>query len=122
MNQHAKKQIALWVAVGGIMTLVVALWALLLPMQISEFSLIGARELSRWQVHEPQLESVSKSWDETMAKWRALLDEAAAKTQAELDAKARLERAEAEEPKVSRSDIEKLRAKIEAANSRNETE
>ena len=111
LHPHHKKKIALWVAVGGIMTLVVAMWAVLLPTQLRDANLFGS--LDRWQVYRPSTKELSEGWSETMDKWKVLMNDA----QAQSDLQTANER-----PRVTESDVDKLKGRIEAAGSRNEAE
>src|SRR5512142_2167974 len=46
-DEH-KRHIALWVAVGGTMAVIVALWVLILPMQLQDMRFAGVRDAARW--------------------------------------------------------------------------
>lgn len=111
LHPHAKKKVAIWVAVGGIMALVVAMWVILLPTQLKDANLFGNAD--RWQVYRPATEELSEGWSDTMDKWKVLLNEAA--VQSDLDA--------SNEPsRVSATEIDKLKGRIEEAGSRNEVQ
>jgi len=45
-----RKHLALWLAVGGTMALIIVMWLFLLPMQLGEVRLPNAKDLSRWNV------------------------------------------------------------------------
>lgn len=44
------RHIALWIAVGGTVAAVVALWALILPTQMRQIRLVSDKDRSRWSV------------------------------------------------------------------------
>ncbi|MDD5251442.1 MAG: hypothetical protein PHT12_02295 [Patescibacteria group bacterium] len=48
-NQVAHRHFSLWLVVGGIMALVVAVWALFLPYQMKRERLRSAMGVDRWQ-------------------------------------------------------------------------
>lgn len=106
----------MWVAIGGLMSLIVVVWAFLLPMQFGNGTLLGAREIAEWQVYRPKAQEVSKNFSETMDKWKALLNDAARVSEAQYQA----ENLANINQQVSQEDVDKLRAKIEKANATNQ--
>ncbi len=104
---HAKKQLALWLAVGGTMAVIVTMWVLLLPMQLSDIRLPSARDLSRWSVVKSAKEQ-SRTFDENLRAIRQKLNELTQTSQQQA------------QPAPVNIDIQQLREKLEAASLRNE--
>jgi len=106
-----RKLTALWLAVGGSVAVIVALWFMLLPMQIGELRLPSAKDLDRWHTLKPAADTV-KSFDENLRLIRERLGQLTNSTQAP---------APANKP-ATVVDIEQLRQKLEAASQRIESQ
>jgi len=107
MHQEHRKHIALWVAVGGTMAVIVALWVLILPMQLQDSRFLGMRGAARWNgVHVEEGGNNGPSFGDVLAKQRRRL----------LD----IEKKTGTSTQDATVKIQELRAKIEAANQKNE--
>lgn len=107
LDEHSRKHIALWVAVGGTMAVIVALWVLILPMQLRDLSFTGVRDAARWYTTEVEATGGPQpTFSEVLRQQRLDLEE--------------IERQATTETSVdSSAKIDELRAKIEASNNAN---
>jgi type VI protein secretion system component VasF len=117
-RKHRSKHVALWVAVGGTMTLIAVLWFMLLPFQLSNGGKVsGFGEMRRWY-------SVRQDDGRGEASFQEALDGLGAQLeQLEDDQRKRLR---AEQPPTGsspavRGEIDDLRAKIEATSKKNDS-
>ena len=53
-QDDGKRRLTLWLVVGGIMALVLAVWIIFLPYQIGREQLRGALSSDRWQAGAPE--------------------------------------------------------------------
>ena len=106
LHEHHKKHIALWVAVGGTMAVIVALWVLILPMQLQGSRFIGMRGAARWNAAGADDGQAESSFVDVLARQRQRL----------LD----IEKTTGTTRQDASLKIQELRAKIEAASQRNE--
>lgn len=104
-DEH-RRHIALWVAVGGTMAVIVALWVLILPMQLSDTRFLGLRDAARWNAANGDDGSTEPTFQEVLLQQRRQLES--------------YERSAGISAETSVDKIEELRAKIEAASKRNE--
>ena len=106
LHEHHRKHIALWVAVGGTMAVIVALWVLILPMQLQDSRFAGFRGASRWSAVAPDESDTQPTFTEVLSRQREVL----------LD----LEKRAGTSQDDTSLKIQELRAKIEAASKKNE--
>lgn len=102
-----RKHLAMWVAVGGTMAVIVVLWLLILPMQLSQQRFTGLRDATRWYTAEDGWTATDEqpSFAEVLEEQRRKLDAIELNTGAAVGGNAKR--------------IEDLRAKIEASGSTN---
>jgi hypothetical protein len=103
-----RKLIALWLAVGGSMAVIVVLWFVLLPVQIGDLRLPNAADLARWRTLAPA-SNTNMSLDETLTQIRSRLEKLTNSSQP----------GPTQQPNTV-VNIEALRQKLEAAALRNE--
>ncbi len=108
-DEH-KRHIALWVAVGGTMAVIVALWVLILPMQLQDMRFAGVRDAARW--------NAARSADAPES--GTTLDDVLAAQRRKLQAIERNVNANGQANTSAALKIDELRAKIEAASQKNE--
>lgn len=98
-----RKHLAMWIAVGGTMAVIVVLWLLILPMQLREQRFTGLRGATRWYTAEDGWTETApqQSLTEVLAEQRRRLDAIELNTGAAVGGNAKK--------------IEDLRAKIEAS-------
>lgn len=112
MQQHRrdehKRHIALWVAVGGTMAVIVALWVLILPMQLSDMRFAGVRDAARWNAARGADADSGTSLSDVLATQRRRLEAIEKNTAA------------TGQQGSATLKIDELRAKIEAAAKKNE--
>lgn len=114
LRHHRRKHLALWIAVGGIMALVVTLWALLLPTQFELGRSSVAKDSDRWYALQKE-DQKRKSFHEALDDIGERLGEI------ESEQRMRLRAEQATEPSPAiRGEIDALRTKIEAASKKNE--
>ena len=106
LHEHHRKHIALWVAVGGTMAVIVALWVLILPMQLQDMRVAGFRGAARWSAQAPEERASAASFTDVLAQQRRTLLEIEKKAGTSAD--------------DTSLKIQELRAKIEAASKKNE--
>ena len=105
-DEH-KRHVALWVAVGGTMAVIVALWVLILPMQLSDSRFLGLRDAARWNAAGSDAgDDPSPTFEEALAQQRRQLRA--------------FEESISETKNDSVTKIQELRAKIEAASQKKE--
>lgn len=99
-----RKHFAMWIAVGGTMAVIVVLWLLILPMQLSTQRFTGLRDATRWYTAEEgwAATEAQPSLAEVLEEQRRRLDAIELNTGAAVGGNAKK--------------VEDLRAKIEAAN------
>lgn len=106
LHEHHRKHIALWVAVGGTMAVIVALWVLILPMQLQDARFAGLRGAARWSARPAEESDAKATFSDVLAQQRKTL----------LD----LEKRTGTSPGDTSLKIDELRAKIEAASQKNQ--
>ena len=77
LDDHQKKHLVLWTAVGGTTAVIVALWAFVLPQQLARFSSAsGDGSLTRWMSAQQPADSGEKqqTFMEVLQAQRARLD------------------------------------------------
>jgi len=102
-----RRSLALWLSVGGIMAVIVAMWALLLPSQLGGLSLTGKDAIDRWHVLSPD-RGQTPSFQQTLDRLHQQLERLSAGTEASL--------AKPAAPPVAKPaiDVRLLRQKLEA--------
>ncbi len=101
-REHQKKHVVLWAAVAATMAVIVALWVILLPLQLKKARAAWTQNAPHWGV--VQTKSPATSWSEEMAKIRGEIDAAERQTVGSGAASAQ---------------VDLLRQKIEAASQTN---
>jgi hypothetical protein len=104
LDEHSRKHLALWIAVGGTMAVIIALWVLILPMQLADMKFSGVGDAARW--YTTQVDATGgpqPTFSEVLAQQRRDLEEIERQTTTESSGN-------------SSAKIEELRAKIEASN------
>ncbi|HTM67670.1 MAG TPA: hypothetical protein VL426_00065 [Candidatus Binatia bacterium] len=108
LHEHHRKHIALWVAVGGTMAVIVALWVLILPMQLQDSRFAGFRGAARWSAARADEPSSKPTFSEVLSAQRRTLQD--------------IEKRTGTSSGDTSLKIQELRAKIEAASKKNEIE
>ncbi len=103
---YGRKHLALWLAVGGTMAVIIAMWLMLLPMQLNDTRLPNAGDLSRWSVVRSAKDQ-TRSFEDNLRAIRQKLNELTQSSQQI-------------QPSPVNVDIQQLRQKLEAASLRNE--
>ncbi|MEK9151870.1 MAG: hypothetical protein AAB692_00735 [Patescibacteria group bacterium] len=71
---EGKRHLALWLAVGGTMAVIVALWAMLLPAQMGDFSFFGARQNADWESIRAKSAASRQEFSDSLARLKNRLD------------------------------------------------
>ncbi|MEY4744436.1 MAG: hypothetical protein RL272_381 [Candidatus Parcubacteria bacterium] len=104
-DEH-KRHLALWIAVGGTMSVIVVLWVLILPMQLQGQRFNGMRDAARWNAARGDGAAEAPTLAEVLAKQRRQLEA--------------IEKGQQAKTTGAAAKIDELRAKIEAASQKNE--
>lgn len=73
-DTNRNKHVALWVAVGGTMAAIVALWFVALPLQMRDVRLDGLRDAVRWGAARDAAPAEEPSFDDALAAQRRALE------------------------------------------------
>lgn len=107
-EERHRKLTALWLAVGGSMAVIVALWLILLPVQIGDLRLPNIKDLSRWRAVTPAT-NATVSFDSALTQIKSRLEVLTNSSPPSAATKAK-----------TLINIDALRQKLEAAAQRNE--